>query len=138
MVGMTLLKYRYDFGQLAVLVGTCFTAVAEELRNAVWMVLLEIVRECRDFGLIEDRSHVNHFAECLLQSIDEQSGANRIATELKEIVIHANLSEVEQLRPVIDEHCFQLSTRRNELRVERRSIVVRRRQGSAVQLSVGR
>src|ERR1043166_7510201 len=100
------------------------------------MMLLEIVRERGDFRLIEDRSHVNNFAELFLQSIDEQSGANRITADLKEVVVHANLFEVEQLDPEIDEHCFQLSSRRNELRVQRRAIIVGRRQGPAVEFSV--
>src|SRR5689334_10689171 len=132
MVGMTLLKYWFDFRQLAVRLGISVDAVAEQLRNAVGMVLLEIVRERGDFRLVEDRSHVNHFAEFFLQSVDEQRGANRIAAELEEVVVHANLPEVEQLRPEIGKHGLQLRARRNELRVERRTIVIGRGQRPAI------
>ena len=84
-----------------------------DARRRVRVLFAEVFAKGGDIGRVEKRDDGDYRAEALLESVDEDGGVDRVAAEVEEVVVDADLLDAEDGAPHLAQHLLKRRARRD-------------------------
>jgi len=100
--------------------------------------LLWTYNRCGEFPdrtMLEQLSHTEIEVKCLVDAVDDTNRRERMAAQVEEIILHADLLDTQDTGPNIGNSYFNVRTRRNIGKIDACHIMLDDRQRLSVQLA---